>query len=197
MRWITASLLVAAASPLYALGFYVKGGVPAGNFSYGTVSTVMGGIQQEVDSDDSGMLMGFFAEGGLSFAPAPFMMGLSFAYRFGEISGGSVTYTTVGLPLVFLLPVVVAEFHATFQPHYDIFKGKGDDALNGFGFLLSGEGYLDLGSVSLGGGLFFNYVPRLSYSTEVLGTEVKTEIKNSTDVGIRLGVLFKTGILEY
>ncbi len=71
------------------------------------------------------------------------------------------------------------------------------DTFNGIGFGIFGNGYFKLGSVGLGGGIFFDFSPKLTRTEEFDQNFTLTwGPTNTMNFGVNIGIFFATGLLE-
>lgn len=218
---VLSAAVLALSSPAYAIGFWVDGSLGLGLFSHGSVYTrsETDGSASEATYDytGSGSLFGGGFSGGISLSPAPVLLGLGLSFYTGsgksEGTVGSIRTTSewnaslvkVGLPVAYRVDVAPLTFLLGVAPSYSSMtftdKDGGDSkTYSGVGVGLFGKGFFRLGALGLGGGVYLDYVPALSNTEEntILGQTVTTTttIKGNTILGINLGFLLLTGLLE-
>ncbi len=218
---ILSTVALALSSPAYAIGFYVEGNAGMGLFSHGSVyvRSEMNGDASESTYDYTGKanLFGMALSGGVNLAPAPVLLGVGMAFYTGSgksegtVGGFKVTsewnstLVRISVPVSYRMDVVPLTLLIGVAPSYNSMtftnKDGGDsETYGGIGIGLFGKGYVKLGPLGVGGGVSLDYVPALSRTEEttVLGQTVTTTttLKGNATLGINLGFLFLTGILE-
>ncbi len=222
MRKVIASALaLALSSPAYAIGFYVEGNAGMGLFSHGPAyaRSEMGGNSSETTYDYTGKanLLGMALSGGVSFAPAPVLLGLGMSFHTGSgqtegtVGGVKITYEwnstlmRISVPVAYRMDVAPLTLLLGVAPSYNAMsftdKDGGDgDTFSGVGVGLFGKGFFKLGPLGVGAGVSLDYVPALTRTKEMTIFDQTvtntTTLKGNTTLGINLGILFLTGLLE-